>query len=313
MNNELQQPGGVVVGVDGSEQGYAATRYGAVEAHRLRTSLDLVHVLPAAIPVVPEHVPVVSEASLQAYAHQILDRARAAALETRPDLEIETYLRSGNRTRELLAATGRAVMVVLGNSSPRTFDRIWTGGTVTGVAGAATCPVAVVPAEWQPDVVHGRIAVGVKTSGDVHELYDATFAMAEELGADLVVLHAWRLEGVYDDIIADRTGAERWQQSQTALIERDLVDLRERFPGVPIRVYVRHEDPAHALVRVTRGVDRLLLQRPTSGRPHHDLGRVGRAVLRDSRCPVVVVPDHRPEHGGAHALTTNDPVEALVP
>jgi nucleotide-binding universal stress UspA family protein len=308
MNNELQQPGGVVVGVDGSEQGYTAARYGAVEAHRLGALLELVHVLPASIPVVPEHEHVVSSASLQVYGRDILERARTAALETRPDVDVETLLRSGNRTRVLLACADGASVLVLGNRSPRTLDRIWTGGTVTGVASAATCPVAVVPAEWQADLVHGRIAVGVRSPGNGSQVCDAALAMAHELGADLVVLHAWRLEGVYDDIIADRTGAERWQQSQAQLIERDLVDLRERYPDVPIRVYVRHEEPAHALVRVTGGVDRLLLQRPTPGRPHQHLGRVGRAVLRDSRCPVVVVPDH----WGAHAPAPDDPVEALV-
>jgi nucleotide-binding universal stress UspA family protein len=309
MNNAFQQPGGVVVGVDGSEQGYTAARYGAAEAHRLGVPLALVHVLPASIPVVPEHVPVLSEASLQSYGHEILERARAAALETRPDIEVETELRSGNRSRELLAATGRAGMAVVGNRSPRVFDRIWTGGTVTAVASASTCPVVVVPADWQPDVVHGRIAVGVKTPGDGPRQYDAAVSMAQELGAELVVLHAWRLEGVYDDIIADRTRADRWQQSRTELIEDDLAELRERVPDVPIRVYVRHEEPAHALVRVTGGVDRLFLQRPTSGHPLHHLGRVGRAVLRDSRCPVVVVP----ELWGAHAArASDDPVEALV-
>jgi nucleotide-binding universal stress UspA family protein len=52
---------------------------------------------------------------------------------------------------------------------------------------------------------------------------------------------------------------------------------------------VRHEEPAHALVRASRGADRLLLARPHRRRTHH-LGRVARAVLRDACCPVEVVP-----------------------
>lgn len=313
MNITDQQVFGVVVGVDGSEHGDTAARYGAVEADRLGVPLDLVHVMPAAIPLAPEHEPVLSEASLQSYATEILDRARKGALEFRPDVEVRTHLRSGSRAQELVACAERATLLVLGNRSPKAFDRIWTGGTVTAVAAGAACAVVVVPAEWQQDVVRGRVAVGVDTPGEAHDLLEMAFKTARDLHADLVVLHAWRLEGVYDDIIADRTCADRWQHHQTELIERDLAEFRERFPDVPIRVYIRHEDPAHALVRVTGGVDRLVLQR-LAGRPLRHLGRVGRAVLRDSRCPVVVVPSHQvqPSHHGAHALTSDAPVEALA-
>lgn len=308
MSKADQQPRGVVVGVDGSEHGYAAARYGATEAHRLGVSLDLVHVLPASIPVATEHEPMVSNASLQSYGTEILARAKTVALDVWPDLEVETWMRSGNRSHELLVCAEQAHLLVLGNRSPSAFDRIWTGGTVTGVSGGASCPVVVVPAEWHQDVVRGRVAVGLKTPGEGHELLEAAFAMARDLDADLVILHAWRLDGVYDDIIADRTRADRWKQAQTKLIERDLEDLRERFPDVPFRIYVRHEDPAHALVRVTGGVDRLLVHRPPSGRLRHDLGRVGRALLRDAHCPVEVVP----ERHGTHPLVSDVPLQAVA-
>jgi nucleotide-binding universal stress UspA family protein len=333
MNITDQQPFGVVVGVDGSEHGEAAARYGAVEADRLGTTLDLVHVLPASIPLAPETDPIVSEASLQSYGTEILERAQKSALEVRPGVQVLTHLRSGNRAHELLGCAERAALLVLGNRSPKTFDRIWTGGTVTAVAAGAVCPVVVVPAEWQQDVVRGRVAVGVDTPGEAHDLLEMAFKTARDLHADLVVLHAWRLEGVYDDIIADRTSAERWQHHQTELIERDLAEFRERYPDVPIRIYVRHEDPAHALVRVTGGVDRLVLQRLATARPLHHLGRVGRAVLRDSRCPVVIQPSHQqpshqqpshqqpshqqpshqqPSHQGAHVRAADTPAEALA-
>jgi len=308
MNNQSQVSGGVVVGVDGSETGYAATSFGAREADRLGARLDLVHVLPASIPVDPGFLSTVPDSSLQSYGVEILERARKVAHEARPAVAIETHLRSGNRTQELLEFAQHTRLIVLGNRSPRSFDRIWTGGTVTGVSSGSACPVVVVPEAWETAVTHGRIAVAVKTPGDASELFDAAFPLAHELGSDLVVLHAWRLEGVYDDIIADRTLVDRWQRDQMALIERDLAGPRGRFPDVAVRVYVRHEGPAHAIVRVTGGVDRLLLQRPPSGRRGHQLGRITRAVLRDAHSPVVVVPDHP----RVHALVADEHVEALV-
>lgn len=307
MSSAFKGPGGVVVGVDGSEHGYAATRYAATEADRLGVRLDLVHVLPASIPVMPELLRSMSESSLQSYGLDILDHARKAALESRPGVEIETHVCSGHRTSELLACGEHARLIVLGSRSPSAFDRIWTGRTVTAVASSAPCPVVVAPAAWEDAPLRARIAVGVKTPGDARLLSETAFELARELGAELVVLHAWRLEGVYDDIIADRTCTEGWQHTQAALLERDLADLRERFPDVPVRVYVRHEDPAHALVRVAGGVDRVLLQRP-AGRMGHHHGHVARAVLREARCPVVVLPEHR----GALLLATDDHAGALV-
>lgn len=308
MSNTSQGPGGVVVGVDGSETGHAAVSFGAGEADRLGVPLDLVHVLPGSIPVDPEFLAHVPGPSLQAYGVEILERARRSALEARPALEIETHLRSGNRTHQLVEHANAARLVVLGNRSSRSLDRIWTGGTVLGVSGSSTCPVVVVPETWAPAAAHGRIAVAVKTPGDARGLLDAGMSLADELGTDLVVLHAWRLDGVYDDIIADRALVDRWQRSRTTLVERELSGLRDRFPDVPVRVYVRHEDPAHAIVRVTGGVDRLLLQRPPTGHSGRHLGRVARAVLREAHCPIVVLPD-RP---AADALVSRKQAAALV-
>ena len=149
----------------------------------------------------------------------------------------------------------------------------------------------------------------MKSPEGADELLEAGFALADDLHDDLVVLHAWRLDGVYDDIVAGRTVAERWQHEQGELIEKAIVDLRAAFPEVQVRVYVRHEDPAHALVRASSGADRLLLLRPRAGHWTHHLGRVARAVIRDARCPVEVLPAH-------HVADVDVPrgrVDVLVP
>jgi nucleotide-binding universal stress UspA family protein len=223
-------------------------------------------------------------------------------------LTVETHLRLGDYVQQLVDIADGARLLVLGNRSPRSLDRIWTGETVTGVADRAACPVIVVPADYVPDDVHGRLVVAVQSPATAMELFDPVFPLADELGAELVVLHAWDLQGVYDDVIADRMVAER-NQERTELIEKELLHYREAFPRVPVRLYVRHEDPAHALVRVTSGADRLLLLRPASRGVAPQVGRIARAVLRDSRCPVEVVPSRT---GGASALRTVRHAE-LVP
>jgi nucleotide-binding universal stress UspA family protein len=310
MGNTSPQFDGVVVGVDGSEQGYAAARYAAEEAGRLAVRLHLVHVLPSAIPVTPEVVPVLSESTLQAFGAGILEHARALAVQVDPEVDLETHLLSGARASELVACAEGARMIVLGSRRPRLLDRIWTGGTVTEVAGSAACPVVVVPADWER-TPHGRIVVGVasvEASGGPHELWDMAFPLAAERGAEMVVVHAWWLGGTYDAVVADQGAAEHLQRARARLIEDELTSYRASFPEVAVHVFVRHEEPAHALVRVSRGAELLLVQRPAAGRMTHHLGRVARALLRQAHCPVVVVPQPRRAFGHEH----EDQTEALV-
>jgi nucleotide-binding universal stress UspA family protein len=309
MTDRLQSSGGVVVGVDGSEQGYDAVRFAAAEAARSGARLELLHVLPARVPAASIMMPTVPDSTFESFGAEILQRGRQVARDEAPGVEVGTHLRIGGRIQELLRYGERASLLVLGSRSPRSLEHIWTGGIITSVSSTSSCPVVVVPADREPALARGRVVVGLKSVEGAIELLGAGFALAEDLDDDLVVLHAWRLEGVYDDIIADRTVAEQWQHDQIELIEQAIVDHRAAFPEVRVRVYVRHEEPAHALVRASRGADRLMLLRPRAGRWPHHLGRVARAVLRDARCPVEVVPAHR----GADPDVARGPVEALVP
>ena len=288
---------GVVVAVDGSEQGYVAVRYAAREAQRLGVSLGAIHVLPSTVLAGSAMMMMVPDESVRSYGAEILERTRTTALETVPDLQVTTQLRmGGGRIQQLVTLGAHARLMVLGSRSPGNLDRIWTGGTVTGVASRAACPVVVVPADGEPGAPRGRILAGFKSPAHAAELFEASFLLADELDAELVVLHAWRLEGVYDDVIVDRVEEERWCREQTELIERELVDYRAAFPDVRVRLYVRHEDPAHALVRGTRGADRLLIVRPAHGGLVHHLGHTARAVLREAHCPVEVLAPERRRH-----------------
>ena len=204
-------------------------------------------------------------------------------------IDVRTHLRDGDRVEELLASAEHARRLVLASRSPRRPDRTWTGGTVAQVVSRAACPVIVVPDDAPSHEEQRRILVGFKSPTGASELLYTAFHLADELGDELVVLYAWRLQGVYDDLVGHGFDEEAWRREETQVIEGLLTEYREAFPEVRVRVYVRHEEPSHALVRASHGADRLLLVRPSSGGTVHNVGRTARAVLREAHCPVEVL------------------------
>ncbi len=282
-------PQPVVVGIDGTPAGHRGVRYAAMEARRLGAPLAIVHVTPgyalgAGVPAVPEDV-------LRAYGLELLESARKNAQATVSGLVVETTLVAGGTSVSGLVDHSRdAVLLVLG-AERRTFaGRVWTGDIVAGVAARAICPVIVVPPEWEPHHEHGRVIVGVKDVEHAGDLVSAGLALADGLGAELDVLHAWKAPSGYDDMLAIRTYAVEYGRTQTDLLEPIVRALRAECPNVPVRTEVLHSQPAHLLVGASADADRLIISRPRHGGRFHHLGGVGRAVLNESRCPVEVRP-----------------------
>ncbi len=281
----------VAVGVDGTPISDWGVRYAALEARRLDVSLAIVHTTLgyAAGP----HPPIVPYATLRDYGLQLLENAADVAREAVPDLEIETsLLTEGSTVASLAAYTRQARLLVLGAERRSFAGRLWTGDVVAGVAGQAECPVVVVPPEWRPTDAHGRIVVAIKSPERMEGMVAAGLALAYEHGAELTVMHAWKLPSGYDDVIADRIGREGFALEQTSLIEPLVKAARDRYPDVPVHIQIVHEQPAAALVRASLHADRLLISRPRHGGYYHRIGGVARAVLHDARCPVQV---HAPD------------------
>jgi len=135
----------------------------------------------------------------------------------------------------------------------------------------------------------GVITAGVHGDGGPTEVLEAAFAAASVHGCSVRLVHGWRLEPAYDDIIAGRDAL--W----TSVIEADLTtattDLRAKYTDVAVRTEVRHDWPADVLVRAANDSDRLVIGR------HHGLpvlparlGSLARAAIDHAERPVVIVP-----------------------
>lgn len=284
----------VLVGVDGTPAGLRGVRYAALEARRRGTGLTILHVTPgyslgAGLPAVPEDV-------LRSYGVELLDKACESAGTVVPGLDMETQLLAGMTTVHGLVSRSEAVALVVLGAERRSFaGRVWTGDTVAGVAARASCPVVVVPPEWEPGHEFGRVVVGVKDTERAAGLVAAGLAVAHRDGAELVILHAWKLPSGYDDIISNRVSVDEYGIKQTAALEPLVHAHRSEYPEVPVRIEVLHTQPARALTEASAGADRLLISRPGHGGTLHRLGGVGRAVLHEARCPVEV---HAPDEPG---------------
>jgi len=283
--------GRVVVAVDGTDAGLTAARYAALAAQADGAELEVLHVLPIRLPVGPVR-PVVPPL-FDDVAQQILEDAAVTARVAAPGLRVRTHLAHGATVGSIVAAGRDADLVVLGAQHATGPGRIWTGRTTSGVAARASVPVVVVPPEWEPGAQRGRVVVGYKGSEGAPGLLATAFAEAERRGAELVVVHAWKLPSAYDDVIGARVAEEEFRSRAHVQMEPLVAELRLTHPEVPVSIEVRHADPARALVDASHDADLIVLPRPAAHQVIRHLGSTARTVLHASTCPVVVAPVDR--------------------
>lgn len=289
MSGAPVEPGYAVIAVDGSEDGYAAVAFGAQEARRRGLALRLAHVMPAWVPLGPL-VMLAAEHEGGAFASETLASAARLATDLAPEVEVTTHLLLGGRVSNVVDLAAQARLVVVGRRPTGALDRAWSGGTLDGIVSRARCPVIMAPRTDARGDRPERVVAGFKSANQSDELFEAAFSSAQELGAELEVLHAWKLSGGYDDIIARRVSEASSNRDQKDPIWRLLSPWQESYPDVHVRVHVLHEHPVRALVDASREADRLVLVKPLHGRVVHHLGRTARGVLRFAECAVEVVP-----------------------
>ena len=279
--------GRIVVATDGSTESMRAVAIAAQEAERRGAVLRLVHVVPTYVyPVVEDEAHTLAHRG-----REVLHDATRAAHEVAPGLRVTGTLAVGGRVGCIVDEARHADLVVLASRPLGRVARLWTGSTAAGVASRADCPVLVLPGAYEPTrAVTGRVAVGVRSSTEQDAVLRAAFATAAARGPGLQVLHAWRLDSGYDDVVTARSHGVEWTDRATQELAEAVSPLEERFPDVKVDLRVLHEQAAHALVEESADCDLLVIGRPTHGAVVHHLGGTARALLRDATCPVLVVP-----------------------
>jgi len=279
----------VVVGVAGSSGSLTAVGSAVAEAGRLGTGVRLVHVTPDYTPTTPM-LPLIRD-DFEQVGRRILREGAALVGETDPSCETTSELRSGPTVSTLLEAAEDARLVVLGREHHSLAEAVFTGSTTIGAAGRATCSVVSVPPAWSAAEPRGRVVVGVRSPAHSTELLGRAFAAAEARGGRLVVLHAWKLPGSYDEIVEARTHARDRVKEIEGQIDPLLDIFRRSHPDVEVELAVVHEQPVRALLRAGDAADLMVIVRRAHGLPlTSHLGGTARALLNHAKCPIEVVP-----------------------
>jgi len=138
--------GGIVVGVDGSEQSSRALAWAVDEARVRGAHLTVVHAwLPPYVSGYPL-APLGFDVDLHAKsAQKVLDEA-VDAVDTRGVTGVDRVLVAGSAAPELLRAAEGADLLVVGARGTGGFVGLLAGSVATQMTHHAPCPVVVVPA-----------------------------------------------------------------------------------------------------------------------------------------------------------------------
>lgn len=161
---------GIVVGVDGSEQGLCALKWAAKEAKRRGSILNIVtaYTIPVfAASSMDAGYATLDDQLIRNGAEEVVRQARATITDT--DLTVRTYIESGDPSGVLLDLSRHAELIVVGTRGRGGFVGRLLGSVSSALPAHAKCPTVVIPlclakqSEDDPQVLD-RIVVGVDGS-----------------------------------------------------------------------------------------------------------------------------------------------------
>ncbi|WP_425955344.1 universal stress protein [Xylanimonas sp. McL0601] len=287
---------GVVVGIDGSEEGYRALDWAAAAADRHEARLTVVGTYVVPLSPVPAGA-LMGSGSLHAGTDHAVARALARLGTRRPGgRDTGTEIVPGAAAHVLVQRSRIADLVVVGRRGLGAVDRMLAGSVSSAVAAMAHGQVAVVPAS-ATGTAPRRVVVGVASDENPGPVLEVAFDEAELLGASVEVVHAvdpGPLEAVLE---AYEGWGEAWRASTTEAVREDVERWAAKHPQVPFTTRVEEARAADALMRRLHPDDLVVV----GGRSHlrtagRLLGSVPDSLLRSSPCAVLVV-----HTGTAHA------------
>ena len=280
----------VVVGVDGSDDGLRAVRFGTGTVVRYGGDLLLVNAVDDTL---------MAGAWGVVYDPEILQSAGATANEQAKDVALEMGLAEDKIKTEVVMGSPGGVMsrlsevadlVVVGRRAATGLERMFVGSTSVAVVANAACPVVVISAAAHPNPVGGKgiVGVGLQTDPGSEKILEAGFHQAERLGAKLEIVHAVQPPvGLFARKLSPNQLDEQVRFAKGG-IEAIARTVAEKHPGVVYEVLVAADSPINELVSRSAGYDLLVLGVGESHIPGFSLGGLMRGLMAHAECPLYI-------------------------
>ena len=272
----------VVVGVDGSDSALTAVRWAARAAVLRDTSLHAVHAMSSGWDLGRVGTVSIHNQHFHDDGRAALASATTVALaETAPDhLEMRTSVVSPAPVSALRRSARHAQLLAVGTRGLGAFERALLGSVSSALARRPVCPLAIVPASFDPAPDRRPVLVGLDGSPGSDRALDFAIEEASLRGVGLVALRAWTTPapGVHDSRMTEHTHR---------LLADCLVGYGEKYPDVPITRIVTDDDPARRLLRESAGAQLLVLGSHRRG-AHDGFGSVSRTVAYATEIPLVL-------------------------
>lgn len=220
---------------------------------------------------------------------QALWSARRAVASALPDAAVTSTMEWGIPVEELVTASSRADLLVLGSDKTGVIAGFISGTVPLRVSAHSACTVVVVPSGWRAG--KRDVVVGVSLDASDDAVIEFAARQAQRSGGSLRIVHALPLPQslLSYDAIAPVT-VDEIRDPVIRILDVLRTELTTRFPDVEVTATSVLGRAARALTDEAR--DSGIVVVGTHGRGvlrRLVLGSVSHDLLLNSRCPVAIV------------------------
>lgn len=284
--------------------------FAVTTATQLGIGIELLHVVPrlvggptgtADVGIAFDQLVSQGQALLDEAVRRVRDRMSGAQ-------PVHGRLLRGSVIDTLVEQSSTAQMVVLEHRDLPRWERWGSGSVTAGVAARAHAPVVSVPASWLPSSTARPITVAVEDAPRAAAEIWTALGLASVNDARVVVLRATYLSPAIEEMLRHGVSHEQMKDAARTELAHDVNLPPEICERVPCTFTVRWGRPGDVLLAATERSSLLVVARRDPALPFGShLGPVLRQVLREAKCPVLVV-EPSPLPGAVPAAATDPPV-----
>lgn len=272
----------ILVAVDGGPASAAALAWAGEHASSTDAEVEIVTVIDAL--GLPSEV----QADVKSYYEKELTEAKATVLESAPDSEVSTRILTGRPAEELVEASRRVDMIVIGTNKTSPIIGIMHGTLALKIAGEADCITVVVPVDWQPK--RGDVVVGWTNDTTSDEALDFAAREAVRTGRGLTIVHTWSAVAP-TEVSGAAIVVQQLVTAGTRLLSDAAERVRRNYPTLTVTKLLHAGSAAVAIVRAADAASLVVVgSRGRGAIAGFFLGSVIHDVLQNMPAPVAVIP-----------------------